>query len=228
MIVDAPLFHGIPKTVLTAATTRCVRRLCKYKDILFQEGQAAHSAFLLRSGLIKLIKSTPQGRPVALEILTSGRLFGGMAVLDHRPYPASAFVLQESEILEIPGPVFEDLFNKVPEFAGAVHREIGQHFRHAQAMRALAQEPVERRVATLLLILLPNPKDEVRMRREDFAELAGCIPETAIRILSDFKKRGLIRTGWKRIGLRNPAGLRARAGIAAPAPTDPSYATLSS
>jgi nitrite reductase/ring-hydroxylating ferredoxin subunit len=54
----------------------------------------------------------------------------------------------------------------------------------------------------------PDTGAAVRVRREDLAELVGCIPETAIRTLSEFKKRGWIRTGWKRIALLNPDALR--------------------
>jgi CRP-like cAMP-binding protein len=47
----------------------------------------------------------------------------------------------------------------------------------------------------------------VRLRREDIAELVGCIPETAIRVLADFSRRGILRTGWKRIALMDRSAL---------------------
>jgi CRP-like cAMP-binding protein len=66
---------------------------------------------------------------------------------------------------------------------------------------------VERRIAYLLTLLLPKEGAEARLRREDIAELAGCIPETAIRILSDFRKRRILKTGWKRLTLLDAKAL---------------------
>lgn len=208
MTIPFPLLQTLPARILNDVKRHFVRRSFNAQDLVFQEGDPPRSAFLLLSGLVKMVKFTRGERPLALEAITPGRLFGALALLDRRPFPASAFALEESEVDEIPAPVFMDLFERYPAFARAVHDDIGRHLRHAQSMRALAQEPAPQRVAAVLAFLMPRAGDEVHIRREDVAELAGCIPETAIRILSDFKKRGLIRTGWKNIALADAAGLR--------------------
>lgn len=202
------LFQSLPGQVFTDVKKYFIRRSFRAQDLVFQEGDPPRSAFVLLSGLVKMVKFTRRERPLALEAVTPGRLFGALALLDRRPFPASAIALTASEVDEIPAPVFMDLFERHPAFARAVHDDIGRHLRHAQSMRALAQEPAPQRVAAVLAFLMPRAGDEVHIRREDVAELAGCIPETAIRILSDFKKRGLIRTGWKNIALADATGLR--------------------
>jgi CRP-like cAMP-binding protein len=83
-----------------------------------------------------------------------------------------------------------------------VHQEIGDHLRHAQTMRALwRRNPWNAGWPISLSLLLPKTGSDVRLRREDIAELVGCIPETAIRVIADFSRRGILRTGWKRIAL---------------------------
>jgi CRP-like cAMP-binding protein len=207
MATPPPLFQTLPVWVFNGVKKHFIRRSFRAQDLVFQEGDSPRSAFVLLSGLVKMVKFTRRERPLALEAITPGRLFGALALLDRRPFPASAIALTESQADEIPARVFNDLFERYPAFARAVHDDIGQHLRHAQSMRTLAQEPAAQRVAGVLSLLLPRQGDEVRIRREDVAELAGCIPETAIRVLSDFKKRGLIQTGWKRISLKNRTGL---------------------
>ncbi|MBP9699318.1 MAG: Crp/Fnr family transcriptional regulator [Elusimicrobia bacterium] len=202
------LFQSLPGRVFTDVKKHFIRRSFRAQDLVFQEGDSPRSAFVLLSGLVKMVKFTRRERPLALEAITPGRLFGALALLDRRPFPASAIALTESEADEIPARVFNDLFDRYPAFARAVHEDIGEHLRHAQSMRTLAQEPAAQRVAAILSFLMPHRGDVVRIRREDVAELAGCIPETAIRVLSDFKRRGYIRTGWKEMTLADEAGLR--------------------
>lgn len=208
MTTTAPLFQTLPVRVFNDVKKHFICRSFRAQDLVFQEGDSPRSAFVLRSGLVKMVKFTRRERPLALEAVTPGRLFGALALLDRRPFPASAIALTESQADEIPARVFNDLFERHPAFARAVHDDIGQHLRHAQSMRTLAQEPAAQRVAAILSFLMPRRGDVVRIRREDVAELAGCIPETAIRVLSDFKKQGFIRTSWKQIALVDEAGLR--------------------
>lgn len=183
------------------------RRKLRAGALLFQEGEAPRTAHLLLSGFLKAVKFSAGDRIAAMDLIRPGRLCGAIALLDRRPYPVSVYALGPAEAATIPAALF-DRWMATPAFARAVHAEVGDHLRHAQSMRALAAEPVEKRLAHLLLLLQPDGAPDVRLRREDLAELAGCIPETVIRALSDMKKRGLVRTGWKRVAVLDRDGLR--------------------
>lgn len=177
------------------------RKRIKAGAALFHEGDPPRAAYLLAAGLLKAVKYTPRANVSAMDIILPGRLCGAIALLDKRPYPVTVVALQNSDVYEMSAASFDSLMRDHPSFAQSVHQEIGDHMRHAHDMRAMATEPVERRVAHILSLLLPKTGAEVRLRREDIAELAGCIPETAIRVLADFSRRGILRTGWKRIAL---------------------------
>lgn len=82
-----------------------------------------------------------------MDLILPGRLCGVIALLDKRRYPVTVVALQNSEVLEMSAAAFDSL------------------------MRAFATEPVERRVANLLALLLPKGGSEVRLRRENIAEL---------------------------------------------------------
>jgi len=207
----AAILAGLPADVVGRAARAFVRHRHARGAAIFNEGDAPGGAFLLRTGLIKIYKQSPSNRPLAMELARPGELFGVVAVLDRSAYPATAVALQPSETDEIPAAVFEELFQGQRAFARAVLAALGERVRHAQEMRALANESVEQRLAHVLLRLMPAGGEDLFVRREDLAELAGCIPETAIRVLSDFSRRGLVRTGWKRVAVVDPAGLRAAA-----------------
>jgi CRP-like cAMP-binding protein len=133
-----------------------VRRRFDRGAVVFNEGDPPRAAFLLRAGLVKIAKHSPSHRTLAVEIVTPGEMFGAVAVLDRRPFPASAVALDACELFELPADVFDRLLSKNAGFARAVHAAVGAHVRNAQEMRSLAGEPVERRIAHVLLRLLPG------------------------------------------------------------------------
>ena len=139
-------------------------------------------------------------------------VLGMLAILDKKPCPVSAVCIHDSEVYHIPAGVFEELLGRHPEFSREVFKYVGSHLRHSQVMRSLAKEPVDRRLAHILCLLGDMLGKDLRGSREDIAEMAGCTPETAIRVLVDFRKKKLIASGWKRIALVDPAGLKAFAG----------------
>lgn len=205
---DETLLLGKFSTATRKRLTEClIPRRFKRGTALFHESAPPTSAHLLIRGLVKSVKSAPKGQAAAMEVLPPGRWCGVIALMDQRPYPVSVFALQDAETWELPAESFRDLMARHPDFSRAMFAEVGEHLRRAQTMRALATAPVERRIAYWLTLLLPHRGAEIRLRREDIAEMAGCIPETAIRVLSDFRKRGVLKTGWKRFVLENPAAL---------------------
>ena len=206
-LIGFPVLARIPAGERERLLQHWPRKRFKVGATLFHEGDPPHAAYLLASGLLKAVKYTPRAHVSAMDLILPGRLCGAIALLDKRPYPVTVVALQNSDVYQVSAASFDSLMRGHPSFAQSVHQEIGDHMRHAHDMRALSTEPVERRVAHLLSLLLPTAGTEVRLRREDIAELVGCIPETAIRVLADFTRRGILRTGWKRITLVNRPAL---------------------
>ncbi|MBI2363034.1 MAG: Crp/Fnr family transcriptional regulator [Elusimicrobia bacterium] len=143
-----------------------------------------------------------------MEVIVPGQLFGMIAVMDDKPYPVSAVPLKPSEAYRIPAALFRSLLDGFPDFAKAVFASVGDHLRQAQALRALSGEPVERRVAHVLVVLEASMGKDLPIRREEVAELSGCTTPTAIRTLAAFRKKGWVASGWKRITVLKPAALR--------------------
>lgn len=207
-----PVFRKLPPEALEELSRRLPLQGFARREAVFEEGGAPRAVHLLRSGLVKAVKYSPAVEPFAMEIIVPGQLFGMIAVMDKKPYPVSAVALKESEAYRMPAAVFEELVRRHPDFSRQVYSEIGNHLRHAQAMRSLAREPVDKRLAYLLCRLSESMGRELPFRREDMAEMATCTQETAIRTLAAFRKKRLISAGWKRITVLQPARLKALSG----------------
>ncbi|HAH07166.1 MAG TPA: hypothetical protein DCM05_11710 [Elusimicrobia bacterium] len=211
-LAGLPLFKGVPPQTLAELSRRFLLRRHRRREVVFEEGGSPGAVFLLKSGLVKAVKFSPKSEPFTLDVIVPGRLFGMIAVLDRKPYPVSAVTIQDSEVYHIPASAFDELVGRFPAFSREVFRSMGGHLRHSHDMRSLSKEPAENRIAHVLCVLGAQLGRELRLRREDVAEMAGTTPETAIRTLVEFRRRKLITTGWKRITLLDLAALDKIAG----------------
>ena len=204
-----PAFKRLPQETLEGLSRSVHAKGYGKNEPVFQEGDPANAVFVLKSGLVKAVKYSPRMEAASMEIIAPGQLFGMIAVMDKKPYPVSALPLQDCEAYRIPAALFASLMTDFPEFSKVVYASIGDHLRQAQTLRSLAGEPVEVRVARVLLTLSNSIGGEIPIRREEIADLAGCTTETAIRTLADFRKKDWIASGWKRVSVLDNAALQA-------------------
>lgn len=207
-LAKLPFLSGLPPADLERVSRAFVARRYARGETVFSEGAEADAAYLLRSGLVKAMKLSPKDDPVILEIIVPGHLFGMMAALDKRPYPVDTVCLQDSEVYRIRTADFAELLRRHAPFSAAVYAEVGDHLRHSQALRSMVKEPAERRIGYILWMLSLTLGSEMRLGREEVAEMAGTTVETAIRVLGRLREARLIDARWKKIKVLKPTALR--------------------
>lgn len=180
---------------------------------IFEEGEnSKDQAFLLRSGLVKLVKYSPRLEPLTVETVVPGVLFGLVVAFDKDPYLVSAIPLCDCEVYRIPAGVLKGIAQDYPAVAQGLYAQLGDRLLHFYAMQSLAKELVEKRIAYLLCKLCEAGPKDISVRREDIASMVASTPGTAIRVLASFKKKKLIASGWKRITVLDFAGLKSLSG----------------
>jgi len=217
----AELFRDLPGQDLELLAASALAERHRARTFLFMEGDPARWLYLVKEGRVKILKQSPSGKDVALELLGPGEIFGGLAVLEGRPYPASAQAVEPTEVLKLPREPLLALAERRPELLRRMALLIGQRLRRAhESVRALAVEPVERRLAAALLRLAEREglgdgdrlRLPYRLTRQNLAELAGTTVETTIRVLGRWGREGLIADEEGRLLLQDLAALRALAG----------------
>jgi len=203
-----PFMNKLPPQAREQAMRNFVLRKYAKGAFIFEEGDPPDAVYLVRSGLVKVMKYSAGAEPVAMELIVPGGLFGMAAVLDKKPFPVSTRTLSPAEIYSIPAPLFESMLKTYPAFSQEVFTDMGNHLRHSQTLRSMALKPVEKRIAYILFLLHSLIGKDLPVRREDVAEMAGSTVGTSIRTLADFRKQKLISSGWKRITVLNPSGLQ--------------------
>jgi CRP-like cAMP-binding protein len=178
---------------------------------LFVEGQPAEALWAVRRGLVRLYKTSPDGRVTTLETLGPGEIFGAVSALDADRYPASAESLAEVSVWTLARSTFVQLLAEEPrlgvEILGIVSRRL--HAAH-ERLRSFAHDPAPARLARELLHAASN--GEAHITRRALAEAAGTTVETAIRVLRRFHRDGIIRGAVGRVSVIDPAALRRIAG----------------
>jgi CRP-like cAMP-binding protein len=211
------LFAGLTAEKLAALERQMVRQRHEKDDYLFFEGEPAEWLVFVAEGRVKMIKHSESGRETILATFGPGQVVGEVGVLAGEAYPATAQVLEPAVTLSLRREAYADLVRRHPDLAWALIEELGRRLQQAhEKIRSLAVEKVERRVARLLLRLANTTGERldgggvritVPLTRQDIADMAGTVVETAIRTMSRFQKQGWIETQEGYIVLLEPHAL---------------------
>jgi CRP-like cAMP-binding protein len=163
------------------------RRYVENEEI-FAEGDSAEFLPIVISGAVKMVRSPVVGKEVIIGIFRDGEMFAVPPVFDGGPYPASAFAIKDTMLLQIRRDDYLKLLNDWPEFALSTIAWMAEMLREKTSIiRNLAIASPERRIGNVL-IKLAEAQDEVGpvkipVRRQDIAEMASLTTETTIRAI---------------------------------------------
>ncbi|SIS52885.1 cAMP-binding domain of CRP or a regulatory subunit of cAMP-dependent protein kinases [Zobellia uliginosa] len=183
------------------------RSLTRYrpKEAIFSEGSMAHNLYFIQSGEVKTYKHNENGKEYVTGMFSAGDFIGQLCILGSLGmYTETAVALSHCEICSIPKKDFTQLLFNNKEVSHKFIGMISNNVIHMQnQLMGLAFDSVRKRAATALLELYDKGliKDDdmgISISREDFAGLIGTATETAIRVLSSFKDKGLIQLGESR------------------------------
>ncbi|MEQ1792042.1 MAG: Crp/Fnr family transcriptional regulator [Nitrospiraceae bacterium] len=190
-------------------------------DYIFREGDPTEYFHIVKEGTVKCVKSTPEGKECTLKMLMPGDLFCcDAAAFDGASHPGSAQPMGDVSILRMKKKSYFEMLRRNPDAAMEVIKYLGNRLNEAQEKtKDLALDRADQRLASLLVDLaarsgIPDQNGirlTVRMTREDMANMIGITTETAIRIMSRFKRDRLVSGTANRLLIRDLKGLKALA-----------------
>ncbi len=185
-------------------------KFIKKGETIFEENEHLDGVFCIKDGICKVSKMSANGRNQILNLVTKGSLLGERSLISDEVSNLKAVALEDMEVCFVPkSEILLDL-QKNSNFSMSVLKGMAGNLKQADNLIVdMAQKTVKQRLAEALLYLHRNfnfTDDEfidVNLSREDFADIIGAATESTIRLLSDFKKKGLILIKSKRIGILN-------------------------
>jgi CRP/FNR family transcriptional regulator len=190
-------------------------------QVIFEEGEPAFGLYIICQGKVKLAKHSLRGKKQILKLLGPGEILGEKTLFDREVYTAYAEALEETQLFFIEREPFIEFLKSYPRIALRLIEKLSRELKAFQnKLMETSYEGSLERLARLLLLMgsrygVPTEKGldiGVQLSRQELAELAGISTETAIRMLSRMKDRGLIALEGSKVYLVDRRGLRDLAG----------------
>ncbi len=169
------------------------------EQVFVMEQDWGESVFLLCSGMAKVRTYTADGDEVVMSVLGAGDVFGEMAVLDEAPRSADVVALTPVKLMKLRAGPFVALLRKEVDFALALARLEASRLRDLNQRFAIQTSDANTRLLNALAYLArkssaaDDPKGAIpSLAQKELGLMAGVSRETASRILSKLRSRGVL------------------------------------
>jgi len=216
LISGLPAFAGLDGRDLDAILSWArSSRFAKDSEVFGQDEEAGFF-FLLLSGHIRVVRTSPEGHQVIARYITEGELFGIAIAMGRTTYPASAVAAVDCVVLAWPNSAWADLQSRFPAFGTSAYRTIGSRLQETQAqVMEMSTQQVEQRIAHALLRIVSQSgrktsegiEIDFPITRQDIAEMTGTTLHTVSRLLSAWEDQGIVRSGRQKVTVTDPHAL---------------------
>lgn len=192
------------------------RRRIGRHEYLYRIGDPFRSLYAIRLGHFKTMHTDPNGLQQITGFQMAGELLGFDAISTDKHY-CDAQALEDSEVCEIPFESLEQLFLQIPSLQHHFHRMMSREItREQNVMLLLGNMRAEQRLAAFLVNLssryaargYSSNNFVLRMTREEIGNYLGLTIESVSRVLTRFKKQGLIKVTQRDVELSNVDSLK--------------------
>ena len=182
---------------------------------LMTEGNAINGLYCIREGKGKLTKLNTNGKEQIIKFVKGGDILGHRSILSEELVGLNAVALEDMHVCFIPkGDILETIRDNA-NFSLNMIKNISHQLNEANTLISqMAQKPVKDRLADTLISLeeifgVDNEGCiDVVLTREEIANTIGTATESAIRLLSNLKKDGVIDLIGKKIKILNKNALK--------------------
>lgn len=190
---NSSIFSGLNDNEINQLADLSIEYSFMPNEFVFWDGDTPEWFYMVAEGKVKAIKHSSLGKEFIIAFFGPGEIFGEVAVFEGEPYPASAQAVAETKVLGIRRKGFLSFLANRPEVVLKIVSILGGRLRDAQdRLRDLAGERVEQRLARILLMLSAKIGPTLPFTRQEIADMAGTTIETAIRVMSQLRDRGII------------------------------------
>jgi len=190
---NSSIFSGLSDDEIAELAGLAVDRSLVPNEFVFWDGDAPEWFYIVAEGKVKVLKHSSSGKEFTIAFFGPGEMFGEVAVFENKPYPASAQAVTEAKVIGVKKDDFLSFLANRPHVALKIIGVLGGRLRDAQSrLRDLAGERVEQRLASVLLMLSAKLGLTLPFTRQEVADMVGTTTETAIRVMSSLKDRGII------------------------------------
>ena len=222
LLAQVPVFSDLAAEDLEQVARVAVPRHFSPGQVVFREGDASDTCYVVRRGHARATRAHPDGRTLTLATFGPGDIFGELAMFDSERRSATIEATDEVEAVAILGDDMRRLLKLHPELAVKLVVNLARHLREAnERLTRQSFQTVQSRVATVLLQLVDQARREgaaeggeppsgdvlVTATQAELAQLAGSSRESASRFLAVLERAGAISQGRGKLIVHDPAAV---------------------
>ena len=209
---DLDLFEGLDSQVFESVCATALKRLVPKGRYLFRQGDPVTELLLIKTGKVKLIQVTPEGRQIIHAVLGPGDTTGEHMLFSRAQQPCDAIAVEETYVCGYSRERLEALTRQYPsvavEIIGHLSRKIGEA---TSKIEDLAGIPVRDKVIRLMRRLAqkhgrPLGSDQVLIEldltQSDIASMVGASRVMVANVLSELRSAGTIERRGRRYAVR--------------------------
>lgn len=176
-------------------------------ETLFREGELCDAVWVVKTGRIHLMRFLAEGKVITTCVMTPGELFCCLPAMDRKGYPVDAVAAEKSTVIRIALETFHGVMADAPAFLKQTLCLFCDRLRQVEQESCRRYDPVETRLAQVLLTLSKKFGPTIPLTRNELAEIVGTTTETVIRVLSRLKTKGIIRSSRGKTTILKKDGL---------------------
>jgi CRP/FNR family cyclic AMP-dependent transcriptional regulator len=195
-----------------------IRREVDPGTILLRQGDRNADVILIHRGVTKVTHVTADGRNTLLAIRAAGEMVGEMAALNGHPRSATVTTCGRCTYSLVRSHEFHTFLAGHPGTTVQIASMVAARLRVANEFRIdFASYHAQVRVARAIVKLAQQYGYQARsgglvidvpLTQTELASICGAAKITVEKILYEFRRRGLVETGYRRIVVLDPPGLR--------------------
>ena len=217
LLAKVPVFETLSHEDLVRIGEVAVPRSFAPMEVVFREGDASDTCYIVRSGHARAIRAHGDGRTITLANFGPGDIFGELAMFEHESRSATVEAISAMQVIAILGGDMRRLLATHHEMAFKLVIALGRRLRETnERLTRQSFQTVQSRVASVLSQLVEDeqarrgrrpPRSSSRATQADIAQLAGSSRESASRSLAVLERAGVISQGRGKLIVHDPAAL---------------------
>ncbi len=210
------LFSGLASAEVRRLGELVDTELREQGEVIYRVGDLSDTIYVLKSGKIKLSRTSEDGKEMILYYIRPGEVFGEIAITGQELRNGTATVVEDAFMCSIRRDDLEEYLGRIPGLALEFSRIIGRRKQQIESrVIDLVSKDVRTRLAQALSELATDFGCEeergtlidLPLTQSDLAQLVGSTRETTSTVFNEFRRNGLVDSEGRSIWVLDPEAL---------------------
>jgi len=197
---NVPIFQHLDPTEIKRVQKLIIQRELEANEVLFHEGDACVNLYIVRTGSLKLVRYSNDGKEFLLDTLFPGDFYGSDGLFAPGTVQESAIAEQKCGICTIQGKELKLLMLSDPSISLKVMEYFNTKLeQYRQQLEMLSTKDVTKRLCMYLYQRSTRSASlELLLSQEDIGNAIHLTKETVNRKLAVLQEQGMLRIAGKK------------------------------